>query len=179
MLRRFGHVCSMGRQGLREDCAEQDRRHLDDRVVFDNIEMHSPAHRPSTGLAAELRKDDGSHNEVIRQNMLAQRLMNVGVKLLKARLRSLSWYENGYPGSFAKLLIGGQTTKAHLSCMQQDWHIWNALRTSGLRAVSHLLSRSPFNLAAVNRVAWMPNRRMGPLWLQGGVGVAEPEAFPP
>lgn len=124
---------------------------MSDGSVFAGLSVHGAAKRPSNSLLAELRSDD-SHPEVVRQGILAGRLMTLGLELLKVRLRSLSWSENGYPGSFAKLLLGEEAALEHLRRMSEDWAIWKHLTSTERKDLTHLVARSCFQHTAVLKV---------------------------
>lgn len=93
-----------------------------DRLLKD-LRFYCYARKPSISLAGAIARDK-SHPEILRENLLVGRLMSLVVHLIKARLRSISWFEHGYPGSFAGLLAGGQFAKDLLARMEKDWAIY-------------------------------------------------------
>lgn len=119
--------------------------------LLKDLGFYCAARKPSHSLASEIASD-ASHPEILRENLLVGRLMSLSLNLIKARLRSLSWFEHGYPGSFAGLLLGGNVAKELLALMEKDWSIYKHMQAQDRQDTRYLLARSPFKLVVVQKV---------------------------
>lgn len=140
--------------------ADRGRKALNDMVelvcggrLLEDLGSAGASIRPSAQLMAEISKER-EHLAVLQQNMAARRLLSLCVNLLKSRLRSLSWSEHGYPGSFARLLLGEDlATQTTLKQMEKDWTIFQHMEAADKKEARHILARSPFQQTVVKKVA--------------------------
>lgn len=119
--------------------------------LLKDLGFYCSARKPPHNLAAAVAADQ-RHPEILRENLLAGRLMSLCLNLMKARMRSLSWFENGYPGAFAGLLLDGETATELLSQMQKDWAIYKHMQAQDRQDTRYLMARSPFKLVVVQKV---------------------------
>ena len=108
---------------------------------------------PSTG-ESEL-EPHAQTPEILDDTILIRQLVMFVEQLLKARLRSLSWSERGYPGCFIKLLASNAEQKELLTKMRQDWAMYNKLLSMRSKAAKALQRRSCMDLMVVQKAVVM------------------------
>ena len=120
-------------------------------AVFAAVGLHGPANKLSAALWAEIR-GDADHPFVLAENLTVNHLGTFMRELLKVRMRSISYSERGYPGLFAKCLLGEFEARETLNQMRKDWASWQHFKILNNKPWPAVRARSHFAQMAVLKV---------------------------
>lgn len=126
---------------------------VQDGALFAAVGIHGagrlPPPPPMVTLSALV--EDASHPWITNDGLAVKALMRLLLQLLKARLRSLSWSERGYPGVFAKALAGKEQFVSLLTTMKSDWELWQRVQQMPGPILRKFVQRSSLQHMAVQK----------------------------
>lgn len=102
--------------------------------------------------------DDANHPWITNDGLVVSALMRCLLQLLKARLRSLSWFERGYPGVFAKALAGRWAFESLLVGKKSDWELWQQVQQMPGAILWKFVGRSSMQHMVVQNVLGLAGR---------------------
>lgn len=146
------YSCGKGREALGSMVSL-----LQDGALFAEVGIHDAGRLPPMVSLSAL-VEDSSHPWITNGGLAVKSLMRTLLQLLKARLRSLSWSERGYPGVFAKALVGGDACASLLQVMRADWELWQRLQQMPGPILRKFVQRSSMQHMVVQKVWGLVSR---------------------
>lgn len=95
--------------------------------LFEIAELLTPGRWPKEEVLAQILRDP-HHPTLLQESSVVAGHVDLVVQLLKARLRSLSWSDRGYPGRFVALLAGLEEQRWGLASMAKYWALFHRVK---------------------------------------------------
>lgn len=128
---------------------------LQDVALFAEVGIHDAGRLPPM-VSLRALVQDANHPWITNDGLAVEALLRCLLRLLKARLRSLSWSQRGYLGAFAKAWAGKAEFESLLAVMKSDWELWLHVRQMpgpilrmfvGRSSMQHMVAQKAHGLA--------------------------------